>query len=141
LHLKVNSILIDEYRLNWSLRYLREAKVDYECLKLLTDRETYTSLGSTAVRKAQTAVLYALAEPTSIYNVIVSVVDGGAKADDSLINTLASMEKYIRNIVDNAYTYPREIYIRLVGEQISIAEKLLEKILEVYTGERLNLAS
>ncbi|MBS7617109.1 hypothetical protein KEJ25_00605 [Candidatus Bathyarchaeota archaeon] len=128
----VNPLLIDEYRLNWSLRYLREAKVDYECLKLLTGEEAYVSLGSTAVRKAQTAVLYALGEPSSVYNAIVTVVDGGAEADNSLINALASMERCIRSIIDNARTFPREMFIRLVGEQISIAEKLLEKIFEVY---------
>lgn len=125
--------LIDEYRLNWALRYLREAKADYECLKLLTTREAYIKLGSSAVRKAQTAVFYALGEPTSIYNAVVAVVDEGAEANDSLINTLASMERCIRSIIDNAYTFPREIFIRLVREQISIAEKLIEKILEVYS--------
>ena len=132
MNIAVNPLLIDEYRLNWSLRYLREAKVDYECLKLLTVEEVYVSLGSTAVRKAQTAVLYALGDPTSVYNAIVAVVDGNAEAHDGLIATLASMEKSIRSIIDNARTFPREMFIRLVGEQISIAEKLLEKIFKVY---------
>lgn len=132
MRLTVNPLLTDEYRLNWSLRYLREAKVDYECLKLLTGEEAYVSLGSTAVRKAQTAVLYALGEPTSIYNAIVTVVDGDVEADNNLINVLTSMEKCIRKIIDNARTFPREMFIRLVGEQLSIAEKLLEKIFEVY---------
>ncbi|MEM2849147.1 MAG: hypothetical protein QXI36_02585 [Candidatus Bathyarchaeia archaeon] len=132
MQLTVNPLLIDEYRLNWSLRYLREAKVDYKCLKLLTGEEAYVSLGSTAVRKAQTAVLYALGEPSSIYNAIVTVVDGDVEADNSLINVLASMEKCMRSIIDNARTFPREMFIRLIGEQISIAEKLLEKIFEVY---------
>ncbi len=132
MQLSVNPLLIDEYRLNWSLRYLREAKVDYECLKLLTSEEAYVSLGSTAVRKAQTAVLYALGDPSSIYDAIVAVVDRGVEATDGLISALASMEKCIRSIVDNAHTFPREMFIRLVGEQVSIAEKLLERIFEVY---------
>lgn len=134
MQLTVNPLLIDEYRLNWSLRYLREAKVDYECLKFLTSEEAYISLGSTAVRKAQTALLYALGDPTSVYDAIVAVVDGNAEAHDSLIATLASMEKCIRSIIDDARTFPREVFIRLVGEQLYIAEKLLEKIFEVYSG-------
>ncbi len=134
MHLTVNPLFIDEYRLNWSLRYLREAKVDYECLKFLTSEEAYISLGSTAVRKAQTALLYALGDPTSVYNAIVAVVDGNVEAHDSLIATLASMEKCIRSMIDNARTFPREMFIRLVGEQLYIAERLLEKIFEVYGG-------
>ena len=126
--------LIDDYRLNWCFRYLREANADYECSKLVKNRNTCINLCSTALRKAQTAVLYALGEPTQVYNSIIAVLEGRVEADDPLIRTLTSMERFIRGLIDGAHSIPRESLIRLTGEHISIAERLVEKILKAYDG-------
>ncbi|MCD6443399.1 hypothetical protein CW710_01665 [Candidatus Bathyarchaeota archaeon] len=130
---------IDDYRLNWCFRYLREANADYECSKLVKNRNTCINLCSTALRKAQTAVLYALGEPTQVYNSIIAVLEGRVEADDPLIRTLTSMERFIRELIDGAPSIPRESLIRMTGEHISVAEKLVRKILEAYErDERLN---
>lgn len=128
------NLLIDDYRLNWCFRYLREAKADYECSKLVKRRSTCINLCSTALRKAQTAVLYALGEPTQVYNSIVAVLEGRVEADEPLIRALTSMERFIRGFIDGAESIPRESLIRMTGEHISITEKLVKMILEAYDG-------
>lgn len=126
------NLLIDDYRLNWCFRYLREAKADYECSKLVKTRSTCISLCSTALRKAQTAILYALGEPTYVYNSVVAVLEGTVETDEPLIRTLVSMERFIRGAIDGAQSIPMETLVRMTGEQVSIAEKLVRKIIDVY---------
>lgn len=133
--------LIDEYRLNWCLRYLREAMVDYEYLRLVESVGATLNLCSTAVRKAQTAVLYALGEPTYVYDSVVAVMKGVVEADDPLIRALVSMERFVRSLINLAPSIQREALLRVVGSYLSIAERLVKEILKSYTGEDLNRSS
>lgn len=88
-------ILIDEYRRNWAIRFLREAESD-----LLTAEETLTpsisdNLAVLAMRKMQMAIYYSLGDPSYMAALVEDALGEGGK-ENTLIRFLIRLEWLIQ---------------------------------------------
>lgn len=100
----MSSIILDEYRTSWALRYLREAEADISTAKKNPLQSVSIRLALTAMRKSQTAIYYSLGDPEYIAPLVNQNVVDGKKTKDNLMNILVKMEQIIQrdnSIADN----------------------------------------
>ena len=89
-------ILIDEYRKNWALRYLREAKADLSAAEITPAASTSVQLSLLAMRKMQTAIYYCLGDPSYLSFLVADAVSEEAKDPDVPMDFLAQVEWLIK---------------------------------------------
>ena len=85
-------LIVDNYRKDWALRYLREAKVD---LKIAEEAPiTAPNTIIEALKKGQLALYYILGEPNLIEE-IVETESLNEKVDDPLLRFLSGLDKAV----------------------------------------------
>lgn len=89
-------ILIDEYRKNWVIRYLREAKSDLSTAENTPTASTSVHLSLLAMRKMQNAIYYSLGDPSYLSFLVANALREGANDPDALIHFLAQVEWLIQ---------------------------------------------
>ena len=89
-------ILIDEYRKNWAIRYLREAKSDLSTAENTPTASTSIHLSLLAMRKMQNAIYYSLGDPSYLSFLVANALREGSDDKDSLMHFLAQVEWLIQ---------------------------------------------
>lgn len=122
--------MIDEYRLGWALRYLREARAELEAAKKIPYMAP--SLVLKAVRKARNAVHYSLGEPTFIEKIVEEADGNRQRIDDPVLRCLVRVEDRVQQMrklkrgegevamkkADNLVQLASEIVETLTGEEV-----------------------
>lgn len=129
--MKRESIMMDEYRRSWALRYLREAKAELEAARKMPYMAP--SLVVESVRKARNAIYYSLGEPAFIENVVRETLSEETQAiGDPVLRCLVGIEEMMQRLLQL-----READ----GEQaVKKADNLLQlvvEIVETLTGEKV----
>lgn len=90
------SLTVDEYRINWALRYIREAESDLSSAEKIPMPALSINLSLLAMRKSQTAIYYSLGDPQYLAPLINQNIEDERKIKDSLMRTLIQIEQLIK---------------------------------------------
>ena len=120
------SVLLDEYRTNWALRYLREAEADILTAEKNPLPSVSVRLALTAMRKSQTAIYYSLGDPEYIAALVAQNIKDGKKTKDYLMNILLKMEQVIRRDSNLALNLNKNFLITEAHELLRIAIEIVD---------------
>lgn len=114
---------------SWSLRYLREAKVDFSLASNASMIETVKDLSTIALRKAQLAIQYALAEPELLDIAVSEYISRGSAQERPLIILLARIRKLMQKISDPQSKLTRKKILEKTGLVIDVASSVVSACL------------
>ena len=122
-------MLIGECFGYWSLRYLKEAKVDFSLASETSTPETLVDLSTIALRKAQLAIQYALAEPEYLDVAVSDYMSRGQTQGDPLIILLALIRKMMQDISAPQHRMARKDILEKTALIIGVVSSLVSEIL------------
>jgi len=122
--------MMDEYRRGWALRYLREAKAEFEAARKMPYMAP--SLVLEAIRKARNAIYYSLGEPAFIEIVIREAVGKTQTIVDPVLRCLVEIEGAVQQLAQ-----VEEINGEKVMKQADDLIQLASDIVETLTGEKI----
>lgn len=114
---------------SWSLRYLKEAKVDFSLASEASMTETLKDLSTIALRKAQLAIQYALAEPEYLDIAVSDYLSRGQTQGDPLIILIARIRKMMQDISDPQLRLARKDILEKTRLMVDVASSLVSEIL------------
>ncbi len=117
------SLLIDEYRRNWSIRFLREAKSDLSTAEKTPIPVMSASFSIMAMRKAQTSVYYSIGDPTYITQLVNEALEGRKGVNDPVMKFLVDMEMIIRSLAGSGDRLGKDAAIYDARTLIGLASK------------------
>lgn len=88
--------LVDEYRKNWALRYMREAESDLSTAETTPIPSLSVNLTVLAMRKMQLAIYYSLGDPSYMAFLVVNALQEGFRDGDAFLRFLAHLEWLIQ---------------------------------------------
>jgi len=93
-----SSLLVDEYRKSWVLRYLREARADLE----VAEESPYIEPDPLieALKKTQLALQYLLGEPLIINGIVQAAALGEEEAKDPALQMLVEVKEALNRAVN-----------------------------------------
>jgi hypothetical protein len=118
-------IFLGECYRSWSLRYLKEAKVDYSVASEASMIETVKDLSTIALRKAQLAIEYVLAEPELLDTAVSEYVLKGQSQAEPLIILLARIGKIMQDISEPRSKFNRKNILEKTGSVIDVASSIV----------------
>jgi hypothetical protein len=89
-------LLVDEYRKNWALRYMREAESDLSTSETTPIPSLSVNLAVLAMRKMQLAIYYSLGDPSYVAFLVGNALREGFRDGDSLLRFLSHLEWLIQ---------------------------------------------
>jgi len=122
------SLLIDEYRKNWAIRFLREAKSDLSTADKTPIPAMSVSFAVMAMRKAQTSVYYSIGDPSYLTPMVNEVLEGKRRIENPAMKFLADMELMIRSCINGGERLGKNIAIRNARTLIDLAAKMVSLI-------------
>lgn len=122
------SLLIDEYRKNWAIRFLREAKSDLSTAGKTPIPAMSVSFAVMAMRKAQTSVYYSIGDPSYVAPIVSEVIEGKRSIENSTLRFLADMELMIRSCINGGERLGKETAIRNAETLIGLASKMVSLV-------------
>ena len=122
------SLLIDEYRKNWAIRFLREAKSDLSTADKTPIPAMSVSFAVMAMRKAQTSVYYSMGDPSYLAPMVNEVLGGKKSIENPTMKLLADMELMIRSCINDGERLGKDIAIRNARTLIELASKIASLI-------------
>ncbi|MCD6243365.1 hypothetical protein J7K06_06785 [Candidatus Bathyarchaeota archaeon] len=120
---------MNNYRKGWALRYIREAKAEFQAAKKMPSLAP--GLIVEALRKAQFAIYYSLGDPASIERIVKSISSNGHGVKDPILKCLVEIDEMMEFISELPES-ERGRALRHVNELIQIASE----IVELFTGEK-----
>jgi hypothetical protein len=124
------TLMMDEYRKGWALRYLREAKAELEAARKIPYMAP--SLVLESIRKARNAIYYSLGEPAFIEVLIREEVRKATPANDSVLRFLMEIEGIVQQL-----TQLEEVNSEAMMKQADTLVQIATDIVETLTEERL----
>lgn len=128
------SVILDEYRTSWALRYLREAEADLSTAEKTPLPSVSIRLALTAMRKSQTAIYYSLGDPEYLAPIVNQNMTNGKKTKDTLMRILIKMEQTIQrdsriaeSVSKNAVIEEAHNFLKLASEIVDIVIKGTEE--------------
>ena len=121
--------MMDDYRRSWALRYLREAKAEFEAARKMPYMAP--SLLLEAIRKARNAIHYSLGEPAFIQNIIRENVESQT-IGDPILRCLVGVEETIQQL-----TRLKQTDGEAAMDQTDSLIQLASDIVETLTGEQV----
>jgi hypothetical protein len=121
--------MMDDYRRNWALRYLREARAELEAARKMP--YIAPSLLLEAIRKARNAIYYSLGEPAFIENIVKETSDQTRTIDDPVLRCLIGIEETVQQLLQL-----REANGETAMKQADNLIRLASDIVETLVGER-----
>jgi hypothetical protein len=118
-------IFLGECYRSWSLRYLKEAKVDYSVASEASMIETVKDLSTIALRKARLAIEYVLAEPELLDTAVSEYVLKGQSQAEPLIILLARIGKIMQDISEPRSKFNRKNILEKTGSVIDVASSIV----------------
>jgi len=122
------SLLIDEYRKNWAIRFLREAKSDLSTADKTPIPAMSVSFAVMAMRKAQTSVYYSIGDPSYLTPMVNEVLEGKRGIENPTMKLLADMELMIQSCINGGERLGKDIAIRNARTLIDLASKIASLI-------------
>lgn len=122
--------MMDEYRKGWALRYLREAKAEFEAARKMPYMAP--SLVLEAIRKARNAIYYSLGEPAFIEIVIRETAEKTQEIVDPVLKCLVEIEGAVHQLAQL-----EEIDGEKAMKQADNLIQLASDIVETLTGEKV----
>ncbi len=120
---------MDNYRRSWALRYLREAKAEFEAARKMPYMAP--SLLLEAIRKARNAIHYSLGEPAFIQNIIRENAENQT-IGDPILRFLVGVEETIQQLTQLKQT-DGEAAMNQTNNLIQLASDIVETL----TGEQV----
>jgi len=114
---------------SWSLRYLKEAKVDFSLASEASTIETLKDLSTIALRKAQLAIQYALAEPEYLDVAVSDSMSRGQTQGPPLLILLARIRKMMQDISDPQCRLAKKDILEKTGLIVGVVSTLISQIL------------
>jgi len=121
---------MDDYRRDWALRYLREAKAELEAARKMP--YIAPSLLLEAIRKARNAIHYSLGEPAFIENIIKETNEKTQIISDPVLRCLVEIEETAQQLLQL-----REANEETAMKQADNLIQLASDIVETLTGEKV----
>lgn len=126
--MKALSLLIDEYRKNWAIRYLREAESDLSTAERTPVSAISISFAIMAMRKAQTSAYYSLGDPSYLVPMVNDALEGRRAAQGPSLKLLTDVELSIRRCTEMGETLGKANSIRRARALVEIISKLVSII-------------
>ncbi len=121
---------MDDYRRDWALRYLREAKAEFEAARKMP--YIAPSLLLEAIRKARNAIHYSLGEPAFIENIIKEILEEKQAIGDPVLRCIVGVEETVQQLLQL-----RETNGETAMKQADNLIQLASDIVETLTGEKV----
>jgi hypothetical protein len=122
------SLLIDVYRRNWAIRFLREARSDLSTAEKTPIAVMSVSLAVMAMRKAQTSVYYSIGDPTYLTPMVNEVLEGQKRVENPAMKFLTDMELIIRSCVNIGERLGKDVAIHDAKMLIGLASKMVSLV-------------
>lgn len=122
--------MMDDYRRDWALRYLREAKAEFEAARKMP--YIAPSLLLEAIRKARNAIHYSLGEPAFIENIIKEILEEKQAIGDPVLRCIVGVEETVQQLLQL-----RETNGETAMKQADNLIQLASDIVETLTGEKV----
>ncbi len=122
------SLMLDEYRANWAVRYLREADADLWMAEKTPIPALSVSFALMAMRKSQTAIYYGLGDPEYLAPLVEKNLVG-ENGKDALMRVLVKIELLIRRDSELAESLEKEAAIEEAKNLISVASDMVSTML------------
>ena len=122
-------VLIDEYRRNWAIRYLREAESDLSTAERTPISAMSVNLATLAMRKMQTAIYYSLGDPSYMAFLVGSAIEEGLGDKDSLMRFLVQVEWLIQVRNARAIDSEKEATLKEARRLMKLASEMIKGIL------------
>jgi len=121
-------LLIDEYRKNWAIRFLREAKSDLSTADKTPIPAMSVSFAVMAMRKAQTSVYYSVGDPAYLTPMVNEALEGKRSVENPTMKFLADMELMIRSCINGGERLGKDIAMRNAKTLIELASKVVSLV-------------
>jgi len=122
--------MMDEYRMGWAFRYLREAKAELEAARKMPYMAP--SLVLEAIRKARNAIYYSLGEPAFIEIVIREAAEKTQTISDPVLRFLVEIEEMVQQLAQ-VEEVDGEKAVKQADDIIQIASDIVETL----TGKKI----
>jgi len=122
--------MMDEYRMGWAFRYLREAKAELEAARKMPYMAP--SLVLEAIRKARNAIYYSLGEPAFIEIVIREAAEKTQTISDPVLRFLVEIEEMVQQLAQ-----VEEVDGEKAVKQADDIIQLASDIVETLTGKKI----
>ncbi len=120
----------DNYRRDWALRYLREAKAELKAARKMP--YIAPSLILEAIRKARNAIHYSLGEPAFIENLIRETNVREKNISDPFLRFLVDIEETVQQLLQ--FSQPDgEKAMKQADDLVQLASEIVETL----TGEKI----
>ena len=119
------SLLVDEYRRNWAVRFLREANSDLSTAERTPIPVVSISFSVMAMRKAQTSVYYSLGDPSYIAKLVNRNIRGNKTVEDAMMRFLTNLELSIRNCTNKGEKLEKNTAINNARTLIELASRMV----------------
>jgi len=126
------SLLIDEYRRNWAIRYLREAESDLSTAERTPIDAISVSFAIMAMRKAQTSAYYSIGDPSYLTQMVNEAIEVRNIIQGSSMKLLTDMELFIRLCAEKREALDKENAIHKARVLLSVVKRLIS----LMTNER-----
>ena len=128
------SLLVDEYRRNWAVRFLREANSDLSTAERTPIPVMSISFSVMAMRKAQTSVYYSLGDPSYLATLVNGNIEGNKAAGDPAMKFLTNLELIIRSCTNKGERLEKDTAINSAKTLIVLASKMVSLMTGLDSG-------
>jgi len=119
------SLLFDEYRANWAIRYIREAEADLSMAEKTPIPAISVSFALMAMRKSQTAVYYSLGDPEYLVPLVEKNLPN-SDVKDTLMRMLVQIELLIQRDSGMAETLSKSFAIEEARHLIGVSSEVVK---------------
>ena len=120
------SLLIDEYRKVWSIRYLRESRADLVKAEEIPIPDVSVNFALVSMKKAQTALYYSLGDPEHLAFVVKEAMEEGEGTKDPLMLLLIQIEWLIHTRHDMAESLRKEVIVEDAKQLLNVASDIVD---------------
>ena len=128
------SLLVDEYRRNWAVRFLREANSDLSTAEKTPIPVMSVSFSVMAMRKAQTSVYYSLGDPSYLAMLVNGAIGGNKAVEDSTMKFLTNLELIIRSCTSRGDRLEKNTAINNAKTLIGLASRMVSLMTGLDSG-------
>lgn len=126
------SLLIDEYRRNWAIRYLREAESDLSTAERTPIDAISVNFAIMAMRKAQTSAYYSIGDPSYLAQMVNEAIEDRSSLHGASMKLFTDMELFIRFCAERGGVLDKENAIVKAKALLSVVSRLIS----LMTNER-----
>jgi hypothetical protein len=119
------SLLIDEYRKNWAIRYLREAESDLSTAERTPIEAMSVNFALIAMRKAQTSAYYLIGDPSYLAPLVNETLETRSASPSATMTLLTDIETFIRRCAGKGGSLNKVKTIREARALLKIVSKLI----------------